>query len=241
MLPPETEKVWHFLRPQPALGGFILIGGSALALRIRHRRSEDLDFAFVADRLPGARLDALCRVAAQAGHDFQRDDDEAALQEFADGGLELHDYQQNFVVNGKVRVSFFVPDAALSKVLSTPDASVARVATLGELFKAKCLVAAMRSKTRDWLDLYLLLREHGFTVHDFRQTFREAEVEHHCDTALARLCSGIPQSDDEGYAHLLDNPPSVEQMKTFFIEQRNKLEIDSAAKALGDRQNGADK
>ena len=45
MLPPETEQVWHFLKQQPALAGFVLLGVSALALRIGHRLSEDLDLA----------------------------------------------------------------------------------------------------------------------------------------------------------------------------------------------------
>jgi hypothetical protein len=45
LLPTATEKVWDFLRTQPALAGFVLVGGSALALRIHHRRSEDLDMA----------------------------------------------------------------------------------------------------------------------------------------------------------------------------------------------------
>ncbi len=45
MLPPDTQEVWNFLKEQPALAGFILIGGSGLALRIEHRLSEDLDLA----------------------------------------------------------------------------------------------------------------------------------------------------------------------------------------------------
>jgi len=32
LLPPATEKVWSFLKNQPALAGFVLVGGSALPL-----------------------------------------------------------------------------------------------------------------------------------------------------------------------------------------------------------------
>ncbi|HMC28256.1 MAG TPA: nucleotidyl transferase AbiEii/AbiGii toxin family protein [Verrucomicrobiae bacterium] len=231
MLPQETEGVWHFLREQPALAGFILIGGTALALRLKHRRSEDLDLAFLEFRLPKARLEALRHAAAQAGFDFQPDDDEAAVQEFALGGMELHDYQEDFIINSAVRVSFFVADAPLTKVLAGAPENRVRLATLPELFKSKCLVSALRSKTRDWLDLYLLLREYGFSIRDFRQAFREAGVEEQCDIALSRLCTGVPQRDDEGYAHLLENPPSLEEMKKFFIEQRNLLEIQCAEEA----------
>lgn len=57
-LPEETGKLWNFLRHHPALQGFVLIGGTALALQIGHRLSEDLDFAYNAVRLPHMRVDA---------------------------------------------------------------------------------------------------------------------------------------------------------------------------------------
>ncbi len=141
------------------------------------------------------------------------------------------DYQQDFLVNGEVRVSFFAADEAQQKALAGPAQSQVRVATLPELFKTKCLVSARRSKTRDWLDLYLLMREHGFTIRDYQAAFQHAGGAAQCDIGLARLCSGVPQRDDEGYAHLLPNPPTLDEMKAFFVEQRNKLEIETAAEA----------
>lgn len=229
MLPPETEKVWNFLREQPALAGFVLVGGSALALRIRHRQSEDLDLAYPEHSLPRARLEALLHVAGRGGFDFQRNDHEATLQEFLNAGLELHDYQQNFLVNASVKVSFFAPDAPLAKLLSGRAEPKVRVATLEELFKSKCLVSAQRSKTRDWLDLYLLMRDHGFSIREYQTAFREAGVEALVDSGLTRLCSGVPQRADEGYAHLLANPPTMDEMKAFFIAQRNRFEVEAAA------------
>ena len=231
MLPPATEKVWDFLKKQPALAGFVLVGGSALALTIRHRRSEDLDFIFPEIRLPRGRLDVLRRSASQAGFDFQRNDDEATAQAFAQDGLELHDYQQDFLADSVVKVSFFAPDEPARRVFPGPHASEVRIATLAEVFKTKCLVSAVRSKTRDWLDLYLLMRLHGFTIRDYQRVFADAGVASQCDIGLARLCSGVPQRDDEGYSHLLTNAPSLDEMKTFFIDQRNKLEIETAAEA----------
>jgi hypothetical protein len=231
LLPPATEQVWNFLKEQPALAGFVLAGGSALALNIRHRHSEDLDFVYPQVRLPRQRLDAFCRQTCEAGFDFQRNDNEAAAGEFALGGMELHDYQQDFLVNGVVKVSFFAPDEALRKVISSRAETRARVATLPELFKSKCLVSAKRSKTRDWLDLYLLMRDHGFSIRDYQAAFCEAGTPAQCDLGLARLCSGVPQRDDEGYAHLLPIAPSLDEMKAFFVAQREKLEIETAAEA----------
>jgi hypothetical protein len=231
LLPPATEQVWNYLREQPALRGFILVGGSGLALRIRHRLSEDLDFVYPQPRLPRHRLDTLQKLAAETGFEFQRNDNEAAVQDCATGGMELHDYQQDFVVNGTVQVFFFTPDPTLQRVLATPAESPVHVASLPELFKAKCLVSAVRSKSRDWLDLYLLMREHGFSIRDYQAAFVAAGSPAQCDTGLARLCSGVPQHDDEGYAHLLKNPPTLGEMTAFFRAQRDQLEVETATEA----------
>jgi hypothetical protein len=232
VLPPETERVWSFLKTQPALAGFVLVGGSALTLQIGHRVSEDLDLAWPETRLPRARLEALRNVAQASGFKFEPLDDEATVQAFADTGLDLHDYHQDYLVNDKVRVSLFAPEPPLAKVLQRLAQPTVRIASLPELFQAKCLVSAQRSKTRDWVDLYLLLRDHGFSLRDYRAAFAEAGVVSQCDTGLGRLCSGVPQKDDEGYAHLLRNPPTMAEMKAFFIAQRDQLEVDLAAEAL---------
>ncbi len=129
MVPPETERVWDFQKAQPALSGFVLIGGTALALRIAHRRSEDLDLAFPEARLPRVRLEALRRQAAESGFEFRPDDDEATVGEFACGGMEVQDYQQEFLIRETVRASFFVPDVALAKVLTSPPEGKVRLAS----------------------------------------------------------------------------------------------------------------
>lgn len=76
------------------------------------------------------------------------------------------------------------------------------------------------------------MRDHGFLIRDYQAAFREAGVASQCEIGLSRLCSGVPQRDDEGYQHLLADPPTLEEMTAFFAEQRNRLEIESAADAL---------
>jgi hypothetical protein len=36
---------------------------------------------------------------------------------------------------------------------------------------------------------------------------------------------------NEGYTHLLSNPPTLAEMKAFFVAQRDQLEIELAAEA----------
>ncbi len=177
------------------------------------------------------QLKALVTSAMDRGFKFASDDDEAAVREFSSGGLDLRDYQQNFVVNERVKASFFAPDEPMLKLLGPPDAEKPRLATLAEIFKTKCLVSALRSKSRDWLDLFLLMRDHGFSMIDYAQAFQEAGVPGQRDISLQRLCGGAPQRGDEGFTHLLTNAPSIEEMKRFFIVQRDTLEIAEAKEA----------
>ncbi|MCL4181609.1 MAG: nucleotidyl transferase AbiEii/AbiGii toxin family protein [Verrucomicrobia bacterium] len=117
MLKPDTEAVWQFLRRQPGLTGFVLMGGSALALRLGHRQSEDLDFVWPGSKLPRDRLEALRRAAVAAGMAVVPHDDPTALREFADGGLDLLDFQQDCLMGQGVKVTFFSPEPSALAVL----------------------------------------------------------------------------------------------------------------------------
>lgn len=231
MLPPETERVWNFVREQPSLAGFVLVGGTALAMHLRHRRSEDLGLAWPQLRLPRAKLEQFTRTAAEAGLPFTPHDDPAAVEEFAFGGGDLRDHQQDYLAAGRVKVSFFTSNDGLTRVLRPGAAGGVRVADLDELFKAKALVSASRSKTRDWLDLYLLLQSGRFSLRDFRGVFHEARMPLAFDTALGRLCSGVSSRGDEGFEHLLPNPPSLAQMTEFFRACRDALQVELAREA----------
>jgi hypothetical protein len=144
MLPAETAKIWDFLKIQTGMNGFVLLGGSALALRINHRFSEDLDVAFAGLSLPLARLNALVRSFEAGRFAIIPTDDPAALFEFEAAGANLREYQQDFLVNGKVKLSFFAADSSLTRVLRTEASDTIRIASLEELFASKALVCASR-------------------------------------------------------------------------------------------------
>lgn len=239
MLPPATERVWEFLKDRPELAGFVLVGGSALSLRIGHRISEDLDLAWLNHQLPRHRLEALVATAHKAGLEFANNDDEAAVAEFVHGGLELRDYQQDFLVNGIVKVSFFVPDQAQLRVLRPGLPAGVRVAEIPELFQSKSLLSARRSKSRDWFDLYVLLQNHGFTWKDYVRAFETAGLGSQADAALARLCSGVPQRDDEGLQQLLPKPPALSELKSFFERLREQREVETASAAARSKRSEA--
>jgi len=234
-LPAETRRLWARLRREPLLAGFVLIGGTALTLRIGHRVSEDLDFAWLGATLPRQRLALLARNMRGEGMDLALKQNVAAQDDFIDAGLDLDDYQQDYLARlpeGAVKVSFVCLDSDLTAMLGGGEASPLRVATLDEIFRTKAIVCADRSKTRDWFDLYVLMTRHGFDGDDFYRAFVDVNRESRFDIASMRLRSGKPALADEGYASLLENPPSLEAMRDFFTEMLDRLEVDLSAAAF---------
>lgn len=238
MLKAETERVWRVLESRPGLGDFVLVGGTALTLHLRHRVSEDLDIAFPEARLPRLRLDGLRRGLEDAGVAMVPNDDPTAVAEFASGGLDLLDYQQDYLAGGRVRVSLFSPEAPERAVLdrSGDPAGTLRVASLAELFRLKSLVSARRSRLRDWIDLHALMTRCGFDLGHYRAAFERAGIPQQIAAGLGRLCSGTPHVADEGVEALAPGMPSVRELQAFFTEARDRFERSEAARARRQRQ-----
>lgn len=228
MLRPDTERLWQFLKGQSALGGFVLVGGTALSMHLDHRISEDLDFMIPQAKLPRASIEALKRVCHASGFDWVPNDRPEGLMEFEDTGLNYHDYQQDYVVGGAVKVSLVAPDPEVTVLLRAGAPKGPRVATLEEIFRLKCVACANRSKTRDWLDMYVMLKRGLFQPVDIYQTFLMAGVPSKFDIAMGRMCAGKVGLLDEGYDTLLPDPPSVADMQAYFRAVRDDIECEVA-------------
>lgn len=228
MLRPDTERLWRFLQRQSGLGGFVLVGGTALSMHLDHRISEDLDFMIPAARLPRHAIDGLKRLSHASGFNFVPNDSPEGLAEFEDTGMDYHDYQQDYVVGGSVKLTLVAPDPEVKVLLRAGAPDGPRVASLEEIFRLKCIACANRSKTRDWLDMYVLLQRGFFQPLDIYRTFELAGVPAKFDIAMARMCSGKVGLLDEGYESLLSEPPSVADMQAYFKFLRDDIEADVA-------------
>jgi hypothetical protein len=237
---PETRSLWQRLELDPLLNGFVLIGGTALTLRIGHRVSEDLDFAYLGNLLPKQRLKQLSRLLDNEGIRFELNQNVSAEQDFIDSGLLLDDHQQDYLANNAVKVSFIRLDNQTTALLSGASDSPLRVATLDEIFKTKALVCAERSRSRDWFDLYVLLTRHGYDTKDLYRVFDEADRGHSFKIAEQRLRACLPGKTDEGYLHLMEPAPTLDELRAFFNASLDQLEID-LSKAAFRRKTGQSK
>ena len=143
VLPPPQRQLWNELGSVP--DDFVLYGGTALALRLGHRRSEDFDF-FAGTAFDPATL--------QRSIAFLRDLPQS----------DFSQYKQNTLTalverDGSVRVSFF-GGLGLNRLQDPEIAGNIRVkvASLLDLAGTKAGTVYGRFATKDYLDLYALLQ-----------------------------------------------------------------------------------
>lgn len=227
-LPPATRAIWRRLENEEALRGFILVGGTALSLRIGHRESEDLDFAFPDMKLPTRRLEVLKKKFPG----WTPNDNPSSYDEFLNAGMSLHEYQQDFLTEENVKITFFAEDRDAWNLHGPALESGPRVAELDEIFALKALVSAKRSNSRDWFDLYTLIQNHGFTLHEFQKAFEKSNMLKNMDVAFHRLCSGKPSQSDPGFESLAPNPPSVDELASFFRKAIDDYMVSKSAAVL---------
>ncbi|MDB5818558.1 MAG: hypothetical protein JWQ11_2198 [Rhizobacter sp.] len=177
-------------------------------------------------RLPRKAIEALKRVAHASGFDFVPNDNPHGVAEFEDTGMDFHDYQQDYVVGGSVKLTFVAPDPEVQVLLRAASPDGPRVASLEEIFRLKCIACANRSKTRDWLDMYVMLDRGLFQPLDIYRTFEQAGVPVKFGIAMTRMCEGKVSLLDEGYESLLAHPPSLDTMRAFFKQVRENVETE---------------
>lgn len=141
ILPAAQQRLWPELRPTPGLG-FVLYGGTAIALRIGHRSSVDFDF-FSNFPLNREKLQNALPFIAKS----------QIIQDQPDTlGLLLPSE------NTTVRVSFFgsITFGRVGKPENTND-GVLQVASLDDLMATKLKTILQRVQAKDYRDIAAIL------------------------------------------------------------------------------------
>ncbi|MGJ5181890.1 nucleotidyl transferase AbiEii/AbiGii toxin family protein [Bradyrhizobium oligotrophicum] len=141
ILPLAQQQVWPELAPAPDLG-FVLYGGTAVALHLGHRTSVDFDF-FKAEPLDKAKISSALRFMRDA-QPLQEDVNSLIVDAVAPAG--------------RVKVSFF-GGLALGRIndpLQTRD-RVLLVASLEDLLATKLEAILDRAEAKDYRDIAAML------------------------------------------------------------------------------------
>jgi hypothetical protein len=153
VLTDAQKRVLRAAGPFARRAGFYLAGGTAIALRFGHRRSEDFDWFAPALSRPDALLS-----------DLQAE------------GLSLQDTQiEAGTVIGRiegVKISFFEYRYSLLDSLSQWPEYDTAIASVRDLAAMKLLAVAQRGSRKDFADVYELLQS-GVVLRGMLEDFRE--------------------------------------------------------------------
>jgi len=182
VLPEPQRKLWPELAGPP--DHFILYGGTAIALRLGHRRSVDFVFFSPVTFEPHSLLKTV---------PYLKD---ATLRKSAPNDLAV-------TVNrgGPVQLSFFFGNFDLGQVAEPElaEGSGIKVASLIDLAGMKAAVVTQRAEAKDYLDIDALLTKSGLPLanmlaagatiygNQFSPLLSLKAIAYHDDPSLARL------------------------------------------------------
>lgn len=253
-LPERTRALFERLKDEPLLKGFTLIGGSALALQIGHRISEDLDFNLFGGELPVDRLRALLSTLAREGrqvlslvteneksafhinHGFRMD---RLVQDYAVDGAKLTFCSRKAPQRPQEQIDYLL---AAQKLLPTNEGSGFDVLETGALFVMKSLVLNDRARSRDVFDLMVLVRDHGYSLSDlFGAIDRYGHVDERDPERYKSVLTGLIPLDpkDEGFEGI-GLSVSMEEIYGFFQERVDEYETSLAFEVSRRQKPGLD-
>ena len=149
----KVEAIIDKIAELECIKPYLLCGGTALAMQIGHRMSEDLDFMMwriSKTEKPEVNWNAIEReLVAKVGE----------IESFNMLGFD----QVEFVVEG-VKLSFFVSDNLSPVAEPIEYIGNIRLADIESIMVMKLEVMLRRMKFRDYYDIYCILRE-GYSVH----------------------------------------------------------------------------
>lgn len=236
-MPEATQKNFARLKDDPRLAGFTLVGGTALALQIGHRISEDLDLNIFGQKLPIKAIDGLLEELAAGGATIESLITSEQKMGFKINTSEnLDHYIQDYLIDG-AKVTFHSrnendrPKAQIDFLKSTPKVVVSEggfeVLGVDGLLVMKSIVVYDRVKSRDIYDLMVLTRDHGYTLEDIfaaidaYQPFRNKDPEH-----FKSVVTGVipVDKDDEGFSSIHLNV-RMDEIYKYFKKLINDYEV----------------
>lgn len=184
------------------LDDMLLLGGTALAMRLGHRMSEDIDFAIGTLRLPTDKISVLMRRLNDAGCEVVDVLSESARDDFENDGLDIENYQQDWLVNG-AKLTFFTfgNNEYEQKTISDSSYDVfdgIKIASLDTIAKTKCHALTKRTKSRDLFDVYHLIQVGALNVESVIAEMQKFNSSMTYETCVHRIVDKQIQADDEG-------------------------------------------
>lgn len=230
---PETEALAKRLSGEPLLKDFLLVGGTALSIYLKHRLSEDLDFATTEPTLPTQAISDLLERFKISGTVVEDNLSLAASQNAINDGLDIENYQQDWLIDG-VKLTFFTLEKEngrekLDSDLGEVWSNNLRLASLDTLFVTKALVLSDRHAIRDNFDMQTLMMHEDYTYTDLINAYNRYRPHTSLMIPEARLLSKNYPLTDPGLDGLTDESEEeiIDNIHVFFSKIIGNYKLDS--------------
>jgi len=143
-LPPPTLVLLQRFAKEKFMNKYSLVGGSALALQLGHRQSEDLDFIFDREKIDSIKIK---RFIAKTFPDYKLIREEPG-------------FQIDLLVQG-IKVTFFSSGAVLVPFAVKEHTSLfgfVNVASVSVIAALKMATISQRCTMRDYYDIYFIAK-----------------------------------------------------------------------------------
>jgi len=215
-MPLQTSKLFEEFSAEKYMQEWVLVGGTALATRLNHRVSEDLDFFNEDSKL---HKGTLSKLEAFISHVSQKHD-----VILTDSSETVRDY----LING-VKVTFFasgIKTGLSSNATKHGNILIASQDTIAAM-KIKSILS-YRIKSRDFYDIYTLLQNKDYDLGSLLDNFQKYYPSDKFLSAYItkRLIQAPLNVDDEGLEIVSQNKISFDDIRKYI-----KIEILSLTKS----------
>ncbi len=219
----KTEALAKKIAGEAFLEHFLLVGGTALSVYLKHRLSEDLDFATTEQKLPKKAISDFLKSLVDDGCEVEDILPMAERQYAENEGCEIDDYHQDWSIDG-VKLTFFTLSKENGREKLAEDPGVdwsknLRLASLETLFVTKALVLADRHTMRDNFDMHVLLQRDDFSYADVVKAFKAYRPHTDLKIPINRLLSTNYPLTDPGLSGLINETEenTVKRIHEYFI------------------------
>jgi hypothetical protein len=202
VLPPGSRSLIASLKKtaHPALGGWTLAGGTGLALRVGHRRSDDFDFFRTGPMDPAALLDTIAGLS------------ETEILQQEERTLTL--------LARKVKISFF---GIREPFLFSPQPySFFAVADTRDIALMKLVAIMNRGSRKDFVDLYTILRD-GPTLRDYLELLPRRYGTGRINTYQVLMSLAFFEDAEQEPMPAMLEPFDWEECRSFFVREARSI------------------
>ena len=212
-LPDMTREVLSRIIHFPELDGFRLVGGTALALQVAHRQSEDIDLCWMERKLPRSRITSVIQALERMGYKPVLAAYETTRLYWENDGTDLDDFQQDWMVDG-VKLSFAVSIGDSAPESEDVPLDHLRVVAAETIFQLKARLLVARSTIRDLYDIWWFLTHGGHSIMQVVKIMQDSNP-HYSDGMIRRrlLPPKVAMADPGVHPLLEDAPADFEALK----------------------------